>query len=135
LATEETSYLTYPEAILIHFETMDFFGEIRYGIFDRDLLESILARPQQAAVYDNADLVRQAATFYFGLIKSHPWIGGNKRTASALVELFLKLNGWRLTARLEEKIALVYEIEAGRFGVDEIEDWLRQRVTHTKESA
>jgi death-on-curing protein len=46
------------------------------------LIESVLARPQQAAAYENADLIRQAATLYFGLVKNHPWVGGNKRTSS-----------------------------------------------------
>ena len=72
----------------MHFELMQYVGEVRYGVFDRSLIESALARPQQAAAYDQADLFAQAATLCFGLIKNHPWIGGNKRTATYLVEKF-----------------------------------------------
>ena len=51
-------------------------GRDDFGVFSRHLIESALARPQQAAVWENADLARQAATLCFGLIKNHPWIGG-----------------------------------------------------------
>jgi len=46
--------------------------EARYSVFDKSLIESALARPQQSAVYENADLIRRAATLYSGLIKNHP---------------------------------------------------------------
>ncbi|MGE0100821.1 MAG: hypothetical protein AB7H86_05725 [Blastocatellales bacterium] len=69
MATESVRYLTYQEAVLIHFTLMRYFGETRYGIFSRDLVESALARPQHAAMYENADLVRHAAHLCFGMIK------------------------------------------------------------------
>ena len=88
MATDEIIYLKYSEVVFLHFDQMQRVGETRYGVFDRTLIESALARPQQAAIYENADLIRQSATLYFGLIKNHPWVGGNKRTASAIVEAF-----------------------------------------------
>ncbi|MDQ3013816.1 MAG: type II toxin-antitoxin system death-on-curing family toxin [Acidobacteriota bacterium] len=127
MATEKISYVSYPEAVFLHMDQMQLAGEIRYGVFVRSLIESALARPRQAAVYENADLIRQAATLYFGLIKNHPWEGGNKRTASAIVDEFLYRNGQEIVASLEEILQLVLDIEANRYGVDEIEDWLRQR--------
>src|SRR5262249_60681265 len=87
-----TRYLTYVEAVVEHIELMRRLGEIRYGVFDRSLIESALARPQQAAAYENADLAAQAATLCFCLIKKHPWIRGNKLTATHLTDHFLKLN-------------------------------------------
>lgn len=89
METESIQYISYVEAIAIHFELMNFVGEIRYGVMDRTLIESALARPQHAAAYERADFIRQAATLCFGLIKNHPWIGGNKRTATAIVDEFL----------------------------------------------
>ena len=64
---------------------MELWGETRFGIYFRELLDSALARPRNAAVYENADIIRQAASLCFGLIKNHPWRGGNKRTASFLM--------------------------------------------------
>ncbi len=89
MATEEVRYLTYADAALIHILLMRKAGETRFGAFDRNLIESALARPQQAAVYEGADLIRQTALLCHSLIKNHPWVGGNKRTATALVRSFL----------------------------------------------
>jgi hypothetical protein len=62
LATEEAEYVTLAEAVFLHIRLMRLLGEQRYGVFDHALIESALARPRQAAVLENADLIRQAAT-------------------------------------------------------------------------
>ena len=128
MATEETAYLSYAEAVLIHILLMRFLGEAQYGVFDRSLVESALARPKQAAAYEGADLIRQTATLCYGLIKNHPWIGGNKRTATAIAREFLRRNGMKLTSATGEIVELVMSIESDRWGVDEIEYWFRQHV-------
>jgi prophage maintenance system killer protein len=66
LATEPTRHITYAEAVLIHVVVMRHFGESHFGVDDRALIESAIARPQHAAVYENADLIRQAATLCLG---------------------------------------------------------------------
>lgn len=103
-------------------------GDVHFGIDSRHLIESALARPQHAAVYENADIVRQAATLYFGLIKNHPWLGGNKRTATAIVDEFLYRNGRELDVELPDLIELVLAVESNRYDVKEIEQWLRARI-------
>lgn len=72
MAIESFNYLSYPEAVAEHIELMQLLGEVRYGVFDRTLIESALARPHQAASYNNADLFEQAASLCYGLIKNHP---------------------------------------------------------------
>lgn len=131
MAIEDFVYLTVSEAVKFHVLYMRKVGETRFGVFDKMLIESALARPQQAAHYENADLVRQAATLCFGLIKNHPWEGGNKRTATFLTNLFLKRNGWKLMAQTSDIIAMVLAVEADDWKVDEIQSWLRERVRQT----
>ncbi len=128
METEQTLYIEYLEAVEIHFELMLHYGETRIGIFDKTLIESALARPQHAAIYENADIIRQAATLLFGLIKNHPWNGGNKRTSTALTDSFLYRNGYDLSSTIDENIELVLAVESDKWKVDEIEDWLRERV-------
>ena len=99
------------------------------GVADRTLIESALARPQQAAAYENADLVRQAATLCFGLIKNHPWAGGNKRTATTITQEFLKLNHHRFRATSVDIVEMVLLVESDNWKVDDIDVWLRSR-TH-----
>lgn len=128
MATEKTKYVDLADAVIIHLRLMQHFAETRYGVDHLELIESALARPRQAAFYENADLIRQAATLYFGLIKNHPWLGGNKRTATVLVDEFLHLNEFEVKAGVEETIKLVLTIESDEFDIDEIENWLRARV-------
>lgn len=65
MATKEVVYLTYLDAVAHHFELMLSLGEIRFGVDSADLVKSALARPQHAADYENADIIRQAATLCF----------------------------------------------------------------------
>ena len=124
----ETVYIQYEEAVLIHFSLMRKLGETRYGIDHRDLIESALARPQNAAIYTDADIIGQAATLLFGLIKNHLWLGGNKRTATTPVRRFIELNGYKKTWTIPEQIELVLAVESDQWKVDEIETWLHLRI-------
>ena len=132
MATEGVVYLSYAEAVAYHVELMRYWGEARCGVFSRHLIESALARPQQAAAWGNADLPRQAATLCFGLIKNHPWVGGNKRTATFLTERFLNLNEQEILASASEILELVHAIEAGQWDVDRIEIWMRRHIQKLK---
>lgn len=87
-----------------------------------------MARPRQAAIYEDADIIRQAATLCFGLIKNHPWRGGNKRTATYLMRIFLAANGYDLIFTIEEMLEIVLAVESDALKVDEIENWLRDKV-------
>jgi death-on-curing protein len=128
VATEDTRYLTYAEAVLIHILLMRKAGETRFGAFERNLVESALARPRHAAAYEGADLLRQAAVLCHSLIKNHPWVGGNKRTATAIVRSFLRRNRMKLSSPVDELIELVLAVESDRWDIDEIETWIRQHV-------
>lgn len=128
MATKRFIYLTYLEAVEHHFDLMWFYGESNVGVFDRTLIESALARPKNTALYEHADAIRQAATLCFGFIKNHPWLGGNKRTATHLTEIFLELNGFRLRYELAEIVEFALNVESDVWKVDEIESWLRNRV-------
>jgi death on curing protein len=128
LGTEETIYLGYDEAVWLHFRLMWEWNETRFGVDRRELLESALSRPKNAAVYEDADIIRQAATLCFGLIKNHPWQGGNKRTATYLMRIFLRQNGYQLNYKISEILEMVLNVESDVWTVDEIENWLRNRV-------
>lgn len=131
MATESSPsavrYLTYPEAVTLHIMLMRRLGESHFGIFDRSLVESALARPRHAATFEGADLIRQAAALCFGLIKNHPWLGGNKRTATILVDRFLHLNGMELRTTVNEIVDMVLAVEANEWDIDALTAWYRQR--------
>ncbi|MGI9056465.1 MAG: type II toxin-antitoxin system death-on-curing family toxin [Pyrinomonadaceae bacterium] len=128
MATEEIFYFSVEEAITLHILLMREWREVRFGVDRKDLLESALNRPKQAANFENADLFNQAATLCFGLVKNHPWLGGNKRTATFLMEIFLEINGFELVANDEEIYQMVLLVESDNWKVDKIESWLREKV-------
>lgn len=127
MTSNEVLYIDYIFAVDAHFELMHAWGETRFGVENKDLIESALARPRNAAVYENADVVRQAATLCFGLIKNHPWTGGNKRTATFLMDEFLFLNRIQLIATPSDVYEMTLAVESNNWKVDEIEAWLRVR--------
>jgi death-on-curing protein len=128
VATREVVYLSYAEAVLAHIELMRYLGETRYGVFDRALVESALSRPQQAAAYESADLLTQAATLLYGLIKNHPWVGGNKRTATLLTQLFMRRNEFKIVAAVDDVVKVVLAVESDEWQTNEIVIWLRSHV-------
>ena len=126
MAIEDFRYLTLTEAVKFHILLMRKIGETRIGVFDKNLVDSALARPKHAAEYESADIYRQSATLCFGLIKNHPWQGGNKRTATFLTNLFLKRNGYKISTSTSDLVELCLKIEADVWEIDEIEDWFRR---------
>jgi death-on-curing family protein len=127
LAIDNSIYLEFDEAVWLHFELMWAWDETNIGVDKRDLVESTSARLKKAAHYTNADFIRQAATLCFGLVKNHPWRGGNKRTATHLMRVFLMTKGYDLEYKIEDMLEMVLTVESDAWKVDEIEDWLKKR--------
>lgn len=116
---------TFVEAL--HHDQLRTYGG-RFGIRDENLLESALARPQQRWAYESeADLFDLAAAYAFGIAKNHPFIDGNKRTAFAVMVLFLALNRRPLHVPEPEAIVTMLGVAAGDVSEPELAAWCRQR--------
>lgn len=99
------------------------------GIRDNGLLSSALARPKNLEAYgEDVDAACLAAAYAFGIAKNHPFLDGNKRTAFVVMELFLNLNGWILTAEDEDCIFRMQELASGGLGEKALAAWLREKV-------
>jgi death on curing protein len=98
------------------------------GVRDAGLLESALARPRNLAHYGQPDACELAAAYAFGLAKNHPFIDGNKRSAFVATELFLMLNGWRLTAGDADCVMVMLRLAAGEVDEASFAQWLRAHV-------
>ncbi|MBN1490084.1 MAG: type II toxin-antitoxin system death-on-curing family toxin [Phycisphaerae bacterium] len=123
-------YLTYDELIALHVVLVrGKMQETYYGVRDEGLLRSALARPQNAAHYENADATKQAAYLFHGLLMNHGFAQGNKRTAYLAMEWFLARNSLgALAASDEEIIAMVYAAEREKWSVERMEGWLREHI-------
>jgi death-on-curing protein len=98
------------------------------GVRDWNLLLSALNRPRAAAYYEEADLIRQAATLLWGLVENHPFHDGNKRTAWVTAEAFLQANAHQVTATDDQIFPIVVGIAQG-MPLDAAESWLREHVS------
>ena len=96
------------------------------GIRDRALLESALARPRNLAAYGKPDHADLSACYGTGIANNHPFVDGNKRTAFVAVELFLALNGWKLTASDADAVIALLAVADGTLADAASADWIRQ---------
>ena len=92
-----TVWLSRQIVLAIHDEQLAEHGGA-IGIRDEGLLESALARPLNRAGYADPDLAELAALYAIGIVRSHPFIDGNKRTGYVMLESFLELNGAQFLA-------------------------------------
>ncbi|MFM5954376.1 MAG: type II toxin-antitoxin system death-on-curing family toxin [Novosphingobium sp.] len=99
------------------------------GVRDTGSLESAMMRPRNLADYGSPDVVVLAAAYAFGIVRNHPFVDGNKRTAMVVCETFLMLNGHALSASDAEVVVAVQALAAGELSEDELADWLRQHGT------
>lgn len=95
------------------------------GVRDASLLASALARPVNFAAYARPDVADCAAAYGFGIVRNHPFIDGNKRTAFVCTELFLELNGHRLDATDVDCVLTMLALAAGDLDEPGFANWLR----------
>lgn len=86
-------YITYQSVVEIHDNLIDEYGG-RKGILNEGLLRSALEMPK--ACFDGKDLHRtifdKTAAYLFHMIQNHPFVDGNKRTASMTAMVFFASN-------------------------------------------
>jgi death-on-curing protein len=128
----ELRYPTLAEVIAIHEKVMRGLGDDPRPLRDEGLLESALTRPQMAAYYEGADIVRQATLLGLGISQAQAFLDGNKRTAFQTLDAFLWVNGWEYVG---EPLVLAQQFEqvAERSNepdeaIDAFEAWLREYV-------
>lgn len=119
-----TAYLTVVEVLVIHDRLLAEFGGPA-GVRDPGALESALHRPQTGYY---VDVIQEAAALLESLLVNHPFVDGNKRTAFAVVDVFLRLNDRRLQVEVDDAYEVIVGVltEPGdRFA--RLEAWLRRR--------
>ena len=115
-------FLSLDEVLALHERLLDAFGGTA-GVRDMGLLESARYRPQ-SGYYE--DLVSMAAALFESLLMSHAFVEGNKRVAFFATDVFLRLNGWRLSTTTDEGYDfLVGGLERGTLDREALEEWLR----------
>jgi death on curing protein len=99
------------------------------GLRDAGLLESALASPRQT-MFDQElypDIAAKAAILLIGLLKNHPFVDGNKRTAFITTLRFLEMNGYTLAASHDELYDFILSIITAHIDKAAATEWLRSR--------
>jgi death-on-curing protein len=100
------------------------------GVRDGQLLESALAQPQQRYAHRDPapDLAELAASLADGLVRNHPFVDCNKRTAAVACETFIELNAASLQADDLELYPIYMALAEGALSESDFAAWLRQRI-------
>ncbi len=116
---------TIEEIVAMHDSLIEEIGGGK-GLRDEGALASAILRPQMG-YYDG--LIEEAAALMESLSNNHPFVDGNKRTAYAVTDTFLRLNGHCIYCEGETAYAFfigLYETNSFRFA--NLIPWLEERV-------
>lgn len=126
-------YLSIPQVLYIHDQMVKQFGG-SFGIREMGLVESAVARPH--ATFDGRDLYtdifNKTAALLQYLLKNHPFVDGNKRTALTSAGLFLKMNGWKLINNHEKEVEFGVKVDDTNLTLEQISKWLKDHSEQTK---
>ncbi len=108
----------------IHATQLRLFGG-PVGLRDEGALESARGRPINRAAYGEVDLAELAAAYAFAIVKNHPFIDGNKRTALLALITFLGLNDIDFLADEAQAAAIIVGLAAGEINESGLARWIR----------
>lgn len=119
-------YLSLEEIIALHAKVTAQSGGI-LGLRDRGALESAVAQPEMTFGGDDLypTVAEQAAALGHSLIQNHPFLDGNKRVGHAAIEVFLVLNGYEISAPVDEQEQIILTLANGRMSRVELGEWLK----------
>ena len=127
--SREFKHPTVEAVLAIHEEVLKAHGGSP-GLRSRELLESAVAAPQ--ATMMGAPMISKpleiAAAYLFYLCSNHAFVDGNKRIGHAALETFIALNGFELSAPLDEQEQIVLRLAAGELSREEWTNWVQEHL-------
>jgi death on curing protein len=117
-----TEYVATADALFFHKQLIERYGGAS-GLRDAGALESALHRPQ-TGYYDT--LIHEAAALLESLVQNHPVVDGNKRVAFAVVDVFLRINGYVISGEsksIYDYLMRLFEDKA--FDMEHLVPWLQ----------
>ncbi len=119
-------YLTIDEIFAIHDRAIREYGGSP-ELLDLGRLEATLAVPRQTMFGEELypDIFSKAAILFYLLIKNHPFLDGNKRTAFLALMRFLNINGYTLNATNDELYQFTIDVASSVSTKEEVEMWIR----------
>ena len=114
-------FISLEEVLELHDDQISSFGGTP-GVRDEGLLESALAQPQATfgGQFLHPTIAAKAAAYLYHIAMNHPFIDGNKRSAFAVTDTFLRLNGFSLNLTDDRVYDLVMQEAEGRMTKEEL---------------
>ena len=104
------------------------------GVMNRGALEYLLTKIESK--YEDEDYKRQvskiSAIFWMDIIRNHPFLDGNKRTATESVILFLGKNNFVLETTLAGKVYISLRLANNEMGYEELVKWIYEHLREVK---
>lgn len=127
-AGPQFEFLTVDDVLAIAADQVARYGGA-FGVRDFGLLESAVSAPLATfgGEYLYRDLCEFASAYLFSLAKNHPFVDGNKRTATAAALVFLRWNGFDV-APGPELTRTVLGVVENRIDKTELAAFLRSRL-------
>jgi death on curing protein len=122
-------FLTLAEVLILHEDQVQRFGGSS-GVRDLGLLESALGQPATTfgGEFLHPMIADQAAAYLYHIAKNHPFVDGNKRTAFAVMDAFLRVNGYRLPLSNEQTYELVLQVAQSDISKEELTELLKRTI-------
>ncbi len=125
MQSNTVQFLSVDEVLEIHNTLISRFGGAN-GLRDKGLLESALYRPQTGYY---SDLIEMAAALFESLIINRPFIDGNKRVAFFSTDVFLRLNGYKMSVEPKAAHAFLMELfETNSCDLEHLTPWIRSAI-------
>ncbi len=123
----DPTFLSLAEVLEIHRDQIDRYGGAP-GIRDIELLKSALGMPlaTYGGLFLHTDIYEIAAAYLFHLVKNHPFVDGNKRTAAVAALVFLALNGFDLDASEDDFAEMVLAVAQGQLAKADVAVFIRR---------
>ena len=129
VALQTPEFLDQASVLRIHDRQIRKYGGTS-GVRDIGLLESAVAQPQASfgGQLLHTTIHQQAAAYLYHLAMNHPFVDGNKRTAFAAMDAFLRLNGYRLNLSNEQAYQLVLDVVQKTLSKEDLGDRLVETI-------
>ena len=119
-------YLTLQEIFDLHHRLIQSSGGAE-GVRDIGGLESAIAQPRMTFGGEELypTVVEKAVALGYSIVMNHPFFDGNKRAGHAAMEVFLILNGYEISATVDEQESVILQVASGNIDREELENWIK----------
>ena len=125
----ECIYVSTENVIEIHSRLIQQFEGLE-GIHDHSLLQSAINQPRMT--FDGVELYKtipkKASILCFSIVQNHPFVDGNKRVGHAAMDLFLRLNRFRINATVDEQERIIMGLADGTVTRAEFTKWVKNHI-------